>query len=235
MITLVILPSPRACFGAAALCSCTVRAAIFSCNASRIGWLFWSSFFIHSGTWSAAKVRGFHQFFTGSIPWLTIKLRPWASKRSRALTNCSRCRWMARSCSSFSVGTRTRASAARLPCTKRSNFKHSALASSPSVFTLRFCSSNFCGQNHVTVDPQRTQVALQSKTKPARFIDGVHLVSLLLKFGCPEHKGFFFEALRRLGVAPAQLFDHHVKILVHINSKLDHTSATIKLAAGFLE
>ena len=36
--------------------------------------------------------------------------------------------------------------AARLPWTKRSNFKQSALASSPSVFTRLFCSSNFCGQ-----------------------------------------------------------------------------------------
>ncbi len=32
-----------------------------------------SSSFIHSGTGSNAKVRGFHQFFTGSIPWLTIQ------------------------------------------------------------------------------------------------------------------------------------------------------------------
>src|SRR2546430_8626402 len=34
---------------------------------------------------------------------------------------------MARSCSSFSLGTRTKASASRLPWTKRSSFKQSAL------------------------------------------------------------------------------------------------------------
>jgi hypothetical protein len=42
------------------------------------------------------------------------------------------------------------------------------------------------------------------------------------------------KTLRRLGVAPAHLLDHHVRILVHINSKLDRSSAAIKLAAGFL-
>ncbi len=86
----------------------------------------------------------------------------------------------------------------------------------------------------MTIDPECTQLALQSKTKPTCLIDGVHLLPLVLKFGCPAHKGFFFEALWWLGITPAHLFDHHVKILVHINSKLDHTSATIKLAAGFL-
>jgi hypothetical protein len=45
---------------------------------------------------------------------------------------------------------------------------------------------------------------------------------------------FFLETLGRLGIAPAHLLDHHVKILVHINSQLDRASAAIKLAAGFL-
>jgi hypothetical protein len=43
------------------------------------------------------------------------------------------------------------------------------------------------------------------------------------------------ETLRRLGIAPARLLDHYVKILVHINPKLDRSKAAIKLAAGFLE
>jgi hypothetical protein len=47
-------------------------------------------------------------------------------------------------------------------------------------------------------------------------------------------KRFLPKTLRRLGVAPAHLLDHHVKILVHINSQLDRASAAIKLAAGFL-
>jgi len=42
------------------------------------------------------------------------------------------------------------------------------------------------------------------------------------------------ETLRRFGITPAHLLDHHVKILVHINPKLDRSSAAIKLAAGFL-
>jgi hypothetical protein len=43
------------------------------------------------------------------------------------------------------------------------------------------------------------------------------------------------ESLRRLGIAPVFLHHHHVKILVHINPKLDRSNAAIKLAAGSLE
>jgi hypothetical protein len=42
------------------------------------------------------------------------------------------------------------------------------------------------------------------------------------------------EALWRLGITSALLHHHHVKILVHINPKLDRSSAAIKLAAGSL-
>jgi hypothetical protein len=45
----------------------------------------------------------------------------------------------------------------------------------------------------------------------------------------------FPETLRRLGIAPALLHHHHIKFLVHINPKLDRSSAAIKLTAGFLE
>jgi len=88
--------------------------------------------------------------------------------------------------------------------------------------------------DHVTVDRKRVQLALQRKTKSACLIDGVHFGSALLKLGCPMQKRLLLKTLRRLGVAPAHLLDHHVKILVHINSKLDRSSAAIKLAAGFL-
>jgi len=47
----------------------------------------------------------------------------------------------------------------------------------------------------------------------------MHCASLSLEFGRPVQERFFLETLRRLGVAPAHLLDHHVKILVHINSK----------------
>jgi hypothetical protein len=42
------------------------------------------------------------------------------------------------------------------------------------------------------------------------------------------------ESLRRLGIGPARLLDHHIKILVHIKPKLDRSSGPIKLEAGFL-
>jgi hypothetical protein len=42
------------------------------------------------------------------------------------------------------------------------------------------------------------------------------------------------ESLRRFRIAPLHLLDHHIKILMHINPKLDRASAAIKLAAGFL-
>ena len=95
-------------------------------------------------------------------------------------------------------------------------------------------------------DPQGPEIALQSKAKPARFVDRVHFGPGPGEFGRPMQECFFLEALRRLGVAPVHLLDHHVKILVHINSKsahrtdpsfggLDRSSAAIKLAAGFLE
>jgi hypothetical protein len=55
----------------------------------------------------------------------------------------------------------------------------------------------------------------------------------------------FWKRCGGFGIAPARLLDHHVKILVHINSQsahrtdssfgeLDRASAAIKLAAGFL-
>src|SRR5437667_7940136 len=142
---------------------------------------------------------------------------------------------MARFCSSSSLGTRTSARAERLPSTKRSSFKQSALASSPSVFTRRFCSSNFCGHTTWQLIPSAMSLALQSKTKPARFIDRVDLCpAAVLKLGCPAQKCCLLEPLRRLRVAASLLGDHDVKLLVHIDSKLDYRLARIKLQAGSL-
>jgi len=77
---------------------------------------------------------------------------------------------------------------------------------------------------------------LQSKPKPARFINGVDFSSsLALELGHPMHKGFLSEALRRLRISPTFLFDHHVIILVQIDSQLDRSSAPIKLGAGYLK
>ena len=47
-------------------------------------------------------------------------------------------------------------------------------------------------------------------------------------------KRVLWESLRRLGIGSAHLLDHHIKILMHINPKLDRSSAPIKLEAGFL-
>jgi hypothetical protein len=97
------------------------------------------------------------------------------------------------------------------------------------------------------MNPQGSKLPLQGKTKPAPFLDRVHLRAcvLLLEPGCPVQEPLFPKSLRRLGIAPAHLLDHHVKILVHINPKsahrtdpsfggLDRSSAPIKLEAGFL-
>jgi hypothetical protein len=83
---------------------------------------------------------------------------------------------------------------------------------------------------------QRAQLALQRKTKPARFIDGVHFCpAFALEPGRPVQERLFLETLRRLGHALTHLGHHYVKVLVHINSKLDERFATIKLAAGSLK
>jgi hypothetical protein len=89
--------------------------------------------------------------------------------------------------------------------------------------------------NHVAVDPQRTQFALQPKPKPARLIHRVHRCATGAEFGRPVHKRFLLETLRRFGITAACLHHHHVKILMHINAKLDVGFCAIKLAAGFLE
>jgi hypothetical protein len=109
--------------------------------------------------------------------------------------------------------------------TKRSNFKQSALASSPSVFTRRFCSSNFCGQITWLWAPSALNWRCSVKTKPGRFIDRVHFGSASLKLGRPMQKRLLLETLRRFGITPVNLLDHYVKILVHINPKLDRSSA----------
>src|SRR2546428_13377077 len=51
--------------------------------------------------------------------------------------------------------------------------------------------------DHLTLDPQGSELPLQPKTKPARFVNSVHFSSLLLEFGRPGHKRFFPETLRR--------------------------------------
>jgi hypothetical protein len=89
--------------------------------------------------------------------------------------------------------------------------------------------------DHVANDPQATQLPLQRKTKPARFIHGVHFDSTLLLLGRPVQERLLPKSLRRLGISSTHLFDHHIKILMHINPKLDWLGAAIKLAAGSLE
>jgi hypothetical protein len=47
-------------------------------------------------------------------------------------------------------------------------------------------------------------------------------------------KRFLRKTLRRLRVGEVFLHHHNVKILMHINPKLDRASAALKLAAGSL-
>ncbi len=88
--------------------------------------------------------------------------------------------------------------------------------------------------DHVALDPQRREIALQGKPKPARFIERVHFGATLLKLRRPLQECLLAKALRRLGITSAYLLDHRVKILMHINSQLDRAFAAIKLAAGSL-
>src|SRR5437870_11922906 len=88
--------------------------------------------------------------------------------------------------------------------------------------------------DHVALNRKRAQLALQRKTKSTRFIHSVHLGSGTGQLCRPAQERFLLETLRRLGIGAVHLLDHHAKILVHVNSKLDDSSAAIKLAAGFL-
>ena len=92
----------------------------------------------------------------------------------------------------------------------------------------------FLRTDHVTAYPQGGELPLQSKSKPAHFINGVYLCSFLLELGRPIQESSFSETLRRLGISPTLLFDHHMIILAHINPELDDGSAPTKLEAGFL-
>ena len=142
---------------------------------------------------------------------------------------------MALFCSSASVGTRTNASASRLPWTKRSNFKQSALGIEPVGLYSFVALIEFLRTDHVTVNPLRGELPLQSKTKPARFINRMHFTARLAQLGCPMQEDLFLKTLRRLGISPLHLLHHDIKVLMHINPKLDRASAAIKLATGFLE
>jgi hypothetical protein len=55
-----------------------------------------------------------------------------------------------------------------------------------------------------------------------------------LELGRPPQEHLLVETLRRLWVGPALLHHHHVKVLMHINPKLDVGFAATKLAAGCL-
>jgi hypothetical protein len=72
----------------------------------------------------------------------------------------------------------------------------------------------------VANNPQRAQLPLQRKTKPARFINRMYFGSSLLKFGRPVQERLLSKSLRRLGIGSTRLLDHHIKILVYINPKL---------------
>src|SRR6266487_1585256 len=141
---------------------------------------------------------------------------------------------MALCCSSCSVGTRTKAIASRLPCTKRSNFKHQRLGIQAVGLYSPVLLVQLLRADHVAMDPERSEIALQSKPKSTRFIYRMHFGSRAGELGRPIQERFLLETLRWLGIGAALLHHHHIKILMHINPKLDAGFAAIKLAAGFL-
>ena len=57
--------------------------------------------------------------------------------------------------------------------------------------------------DHVACDPQRGELPLQCKTKPARFINRMHFGATLLKLGRPMQERLLLESLRRLGITPS--------------------------------
>jgi hypothetical protein len=64
---------------------------------------------------------------------------------------------------------------------------------------------------------------------------GVDKRGLAFELGRTMQKRLLGQTLGRLGISPALLHNKGVKVLVHINPKLDAGFATIKLTAGFLE
>ena len=86
------------------------------------------------------------------------------------------------------------------------------------------------------MNPQCAQPALEIEAKTARFIDGVDVCfgPARLELRRPVQEGFLGEALRRLGLAAAQLHDHDLEALMDINPELDRAAAPIKLRAGSL-
>lgn len=93
----------------------------------------------------------------------------------------------------------------------------------------------FLRTDHVTMNPLRGELPLQSKTKPARFINRMHFTARLAQLGCPMQEDLFLKTLRRLGISPLHLLHHDIKVLMHINPKLDDSFAPIKLRAGSLK
>ncbi|MDQ6861761.1 MAG: hypothetical protein M3032_11480 [Verrucomicrobiota bacterium] len=91
--------------------------------------------------------------------------------------------------------------------------------------------------DHVAVDAERAQLALQSEAEPARFVDRVERHSRVRapQLRRPGKECSFGHALRRLRQTAAFLHHHHVKGLVQVDSDLDRARAATKLTAGSLE
>src|SRR5438132_13625071 len=141
---------------------------------------------------------------------------------------------MARFCSSSLVGSRTSARAERLPSNKAVQLQAERFGIQPVSLHSPVLLIQLLRADHITTDQERAQLPLQRKTKPACFINSINFLSPALELGRPIQKRLFCKSLWLLGVASAFLHNHHVKILMHINPKLDRASAAIKLAAGSL-
>ena len=187
-MTLVILPSPRGWSGAAAFCSCSVSAAIFSCSASRMGWLFRSSSFIHCGTGSAAKVRGFHHLLDRLDPVIDHQTAPLSFQLFARFDQLLPLPMNGAGSFLFFAGHthhRQRVAIALHEAIQLQTERlwHRVRRSLPA-----------CCAHPTSADKPRGkqfpghQLPLQGKPKPARFIHGVHFTSAPAEFGSPNVK-----------------------------------------------
>ncbi len=90
--------------------------------------------------------------------------------------------------------------------------------------------------DHMAMNAERAELALQSKAEAAGFVDGVERDFRVraAQLRRPREERSFGHALGRLGQAAACLHHHHVKGLMQVDSNLDRATAAIKLTAGSL-
>jgi len=152
-------------------------------------------------------VRSFHQLFTGSKPWLTIKLRPWGFE---LFPHFDQLLPLPVQCAKLFFFFRRHAyerQRVAIALHETVQLQTERLGIQPVSLHPLGKLVELLRTDHVAMNPQGSKLPLQRKTKPARFIHRVHFGAraFLLELGRPMQEGLLVESLRRLGVAPAQL------------------------------